>query len=434
MNFYSPRAYEYLRNKFNSNLPSIRTIRCWYSSINGSPGFTNEAFDALRQRAEIMKAQGKQLIIAIIFDEMYIRWHLQWDQAKKQYVGHITVGQPGEHEYTTPLCKEAFVVMVSGIGDEFKLPVGYFLSKGLKSDEKAAIVNETIYRLHLIGVKPASLTFDGPQANIATAKKLGANFDRDQPYFVNPFDKNSVVYLILDPPHMLKLCRNCLGNKDVIKNSKNDEICWKFIEKLQEVQENQNLNLGNKLTKTHMEYKSNKMNVRLAAQTLSNSTATSIDFLNKEKKSPDFINSEATTHYLRVFNNLFDIMNSKQGHTDTKYKRPLSEETIDEFTTYFQMAKQYIKGLKLLEDGQVKSILKTRSFTPFFGFYHDMTSFLGIYHDYIVPNGYENFFAFNVSQDHLETFFGAIRSMGGEFTFFDFDLVRSKNILIDGQI
>lgn len=425
MHFYSPRAYEYLRQKFNSNLPSIRAIRYWYSSISGSPGFTNESFDALRQRSEFMKSIGKPLVVAVIYDEMSTRKHSQYDASKKEYLGHITVGKHGQHEYTTPLCKEAFVILVSGVGDEhdFKQPIGYFLCNGLSADEKAAIMKETIYKLHSIDIKVATLVFDGPSTNIATAKLLGANFDKDQSYFVNPFDQTSVIYVILDPPHMLKLCRNCLGNKDVIHGENGGLICWKFIENLHNLQNEQNIDLGNKITKTHIEYRSNKMNVRMAAETISKSVATSIDYLNKVLKMNDFLDSEQTTEYIQTFNNVFDIMNTKKGHTDTEFKRPFSEETIDEFSEYFQRVKKYIKGLKLLENGKMKPILKTKSHTPYFGFYHNMTSFIGIYHDYIVPNGYKEFFTFNVSQDHVETFFGAIRSMGGSFTWFSFQTV-----------
>lgn len=361
-----------------------------------------------------MKADNKPLIVALIFDEMSTRKHSQWDPSAKEYIGHVTVGKPEEYEYTIPLCKEVLVLMVSGIGEEFKLPIGYFFSNGIGSEEKAAIVNEALYRLNNTGSTVGALVFDGPIANIETAKKLGAKFNLQQPYFANPFDKNSFVNVILDPPHMIKLSRNCLGNKNVIYNEDGDEICWKFIEQLHAIQLNQNINLGNKLTKTHIEYQSNKMNVKLAAQTISNSVATSIDYLNKEAKLDDFRGSEATTQYLRIFNNIFDIMNTKQGHTDKKFKRPFTEETIDEFIAYFQMVKNYIKGLRLLENGKVKDILKTRSHTPFFGFFHNMTSFVNIYRNYIIPNGYSEFYTFNVSQDHLETFFGAVRSLGGK--------------------
>lgn len=413
MRFYSPRAYEYLRSVFNLNLPAKRTIQYWYTSVNGAPGFTEEAFSTLRQRAELAKAEGKKILVAMIHDEVFTRKHSQWEAGKQEFLGHITAGRHSEYESSSPLSKEALVIMVSGIGDEFKLPIGYFLSNGLCAEEKAAIVKEALYRLHQIDIIVVSLTFDGHPSNISLAKILGANFDKNSPFFDNPFNKKYKIYTILDPPHMLKLARNCLGNKLKLYDSENNEILWQLIVNLVTLQNEKGLNFGNKLTKTHIEFNANKMNVRLAAETLSNSTANAIEFLDDEMKLDLFKNSKGSTKYCRVFNNLYDIMDCKRNHTNDTFKRPMSEETIGEFTEYFDMCRTYIKQLKLLEDGKIKSVLKTKSFTPFFGFFYNTISFVGIYKEHILPNGFSEFYTFDVSQDHLETFFGCIRSMGG---------------------
>lgn len=414
LHYYSPNAYEYLRNVFNYNLPHIRTIKYWYTAIDGSPGYTKESFDVLSQRVknQTVNKDEKKLLVGLCFDEMFIRKHSQFDAAKKEYLGHVTAGKPGEYQFSTPLCKEALVFMVTGIGQEFKLPIAYFLTNGLCKEEKTALINECLCRLHQIGVTAVSLTFDGAIVNIATAKLLGVDFKRDRPYFWHPCDKRIKVYIILDPPHMLKLWRNCLGNKDTIY-AENGRIMWQYVCDLVNLQMKNNINLGNKLTKTHIQYHDKKMNVRIAAETCSLSSAISIDYVNKKLKLPEFANSEATSEYLRVANNLFDIMNSKRGHVDERFKRPLSETTVRDFTEYFDYARKYIKSLKLVEDGKVKQILNTRSYTPYFGFYYDTFSLIGIYNDYIKPNGYDEFYTFDISQDHLETFFGSIRSMGG---------------------
>lgn len=184
------------------------------------------------------------------------------------------------------------------------------------------------------------------------------------------------------------------------------------------LQISQNVNFGNRLSRAHVEFESKKMNVRIAAETLSNSVATSIEYLNTVLEDETFRESEATVQYFRVFNNLFDVMNTKRNHCDGKYKQPISEATIDSFRDYFEFAKNYIKGLKLVEDGKKISILKSKSFTPYCGYYNNMRSFLGIYEDYLKPAGISEFYTFDVSQDHLESFFGCIRRMGGKQFFF----------------
>lgn len=413
LHFYSPKAYEYLRTTFNLNLPSIRTLRNWYTAIDGSPGFTRIAFDALSKKANELKAEEKPLIVGIIFDEMAIRKHSQWDAARKEFLGHINTGTPENHAICTPLAKEALVLMVSGIGIDFKIPIAYFLSNGLCSPEKAAVLNEAILRLSNIGVTVASITSDGAKMNVPAYRILGAKFREDKPYFENPFKKGSNIYINMDPPHMHKLARNRLGDKKILYDGQDDQIEWRYVEDLVSLQIANNINFGNKLSKTHIEYQKRIMNVRIAAQTLSESTATSIEYLNMVMENEKFLHSEATVQYLRVMNNLFDIMNTKPKHCNDKYKRPMSEDNINEVQEYFEFAKKYLKELQIMEEGVKISILQSDSNTAYLGFYHNMTSFIGIYNDHIKANGISEFYTFDVCQDKVESFFGCIRRMGG---------------------
>ncbi|KAH8027113.1 hypothetical protein HPB51_002267 [Rhipicephalus microplus] len=69
-----PAAYEYVRSKFNEALPSQRTLRGWYKSIQGAPGFTAEAFAFLEKFAE---ARDEPFYCALIVDDMAIRKHVE---------------------------------------------------------------------------------------------------------------------------------------------------------------------------------------------------------------------------------------------------------------------------------------------------------------------------------------------------------------------
>lgn len=113
--------------------------------------------------------------------------------------------------------------------------------------------------------------------NPACYEILSANSsDTDQisPYFLNP-DTDAKVYVFYDIPHMLKLVRNCLSDKQILHDKFNRPIDWKFIERLYR---STNGDLApHKLTKKHIDWESNKMNVTLAAQTISNSVAVSIE-------------------------------------------------------------------------------------------------------------------------------------------------------------
>lgn len=88
--------------------------------------------EALKRKADDLKAQnGSKLVCTLIFDEMSIRQHSQWNQAEKDYIGHVVIGKNSVQYENLPLAKDALVYMVSGLEDKFKIAIGYFLICGL---------------------------------------------------------------------------------------------------------------------------------------------------------------------------------------------------------------------------------------------------------------------------------------------------------------
>ena len=54
---------------------------------------------------------------------------------------------------------------------------------------------------------------------------------------------------------------------------------YRHIKLLNEIQEDEGLQFGNKISKWHIEFQRQKMNVKVAAQTLSSSVADAIQYL-----------------------------------------------------------------------------------------------------------------------------------------------------------
>lgn len=84
-----------------------------------------------------------------------------------------------------------------------------------------------------------------------------------------------------------------------------------YIYQLQSLQQSEGLHLANKLSARHIDFKTQNMKVRLAAQLLSRSVGVAIDACNKDLKIPEFQKSEATVESLLYVNDIFDIFNSK---------------------------------------------------------------------------------------------------------------------------
>ena len=55
LQFYSSKAYNYVRQTFNLGLPHPSVIRSWYTKIPAEPGFTDLSFRALSVAAKKQK-------------------------------------------------------------------------------------------------------------------------------------------------------------------------------------------------------------------------------------------------------------------------------------------------------------------------------------------------------------------------------------------
>lgn len=80
-----------MRNTFNKALPHTSTIRKWYTSIDGAPGFTQESLNAICLKSREMMQNGKKLICGLLIDEMHIKKHVSYDKKRLQcYVNYGT--------------------------------------------------------------------------------------------------------------------------------------------------------------------------------------------------------------------------------------------------------------------------------------------------------------------------------------------------------
>ena len=160
--------------------------------------------------------------------------------------------------------------------------------------------------------------------------------------FEHPQNKSNI-YCIMDPCHMLKLARNTVAETNV--TSQAGFVSFNYIAKLHTIQEEADLKFANKLSYNHINFKNKKMNVRLAAQVLSSTVADAIDFL-RESGDKNFINSEATTEFIRVIDRLFDMMNTRNSF-GTGFKSPMMINNLELFKQFFDYSITYISGLKI---------------------------------------------------------------------------------------
>lgn len=431
--FHSPRTYNFIRETFNNHLPHPTTIRSWYanSDLHTEPNVINEqCLNIIRKKVTENALKGKQLVCGVLFDEVSIRKHVQWVNAKRKFLGysqsaksdHLEESQAQDNSNngnakTKPksdIANQALVFVVRGVNDTFELPVAYYFINSMDGESKKKLIEKIIEELIGCGVLVSNITFDGCPTNKKMCRLLGAVLDVGSPFFKPYFRiKNQNIHIFFDVCHMQKLVRNRLAIKGVLYDGCENKIKWQYFVELVRMAD-RGFELTHKMNQSHIDWKSNKMKVDLAVQTLSESTAASIDLLMK-KGVVEFDGAESTIVFIRMFNQLFDVFNTKHDESDNPFKRALSVNNASEIFELFENAINYIKSLKIKNSkGKFVRVYKSRINTGFSGFVINIVSLKLLYQEYIEERQIMQILrTYNFQQDPVEILFGKIRSLNG---------------------
>lgn len=404
----SKSAYAWVRNKFSKRLPTIRTLRSWNSNSQANcsiqSGFNSQTISTLKKLADENIAAGKELYVSLSFDEISIRKHVQWVHCEKRYSGLVNYGKKNDDE--VPVANFAIFFLVTLVESGRSLILGYFLIKTLNTVEKTELIRNSIQEITSTGCYLMSIAFDGLSTNFSSCKMLGASFDIEdfRPFILNPANSRRIC-VVLDPPHCIKLIRGCIADKQNLRDGNNNPICWSFFECL--VSQKSNL-ISHKMTRRHIEFHSNKMNVKIAAQTLSLSVAKSMEVLLRSGDR-SFSNATGTIIFVKNFNKAFDIFNAKHSDSNNLFKKGLSLESAQKIFEFLDYFGGYVKSITY----QGTNILKTARHTAFLGFLINTETLRYFYDEFIFKKKIENIFFFFFGQDLLESLFGRVRSMLG---------------------
>lgn len=438
VSYHSPAAYEIMRTQFKNHLPHTRTIKAWYqqSDISGEPGIHQETLNRLKL---IVSEMDEPLICALIFDEMYIRTQVQYDQHKMKYVGYVSYPErPIPIREVDPLgdvtvsqdipeariAKQAIVFMLSGLNKHFKFPVAYhFIDQKIDSDDRVNLLTEVIDKVSECGVNISNLTFDGLRANFTMCQKLGANLDitspEFKPFFENPFNQ-SKIHIVVDPCHMEKLLRNTLGRRYVLYDDNDAEIKWSHFEELEKLSRENNL-FNHKLSKKHMEWRHNIMNVRIAVETFSESVGNAMQIL-KQEGHRLFVDAEPTIRFTYMADKLFNIFNTTLIRNGNNFKSALNDNNRQVIFQFLDFCSTYLKSLQVMKtvvrNGSQKRVktrvIDTQYNTGFKGIIINIASLKAMFLEYVVEKSImKSIPTYNFSQDHVELFFSKIRARNG---------------------
>lgn len=398
LHYYSPAAYKYVRRAFNTCLPHTRTISRWYQSLNGLPGFTTEAFNALHLKASASK---DKVVCALVMDEMAIRQHEEFVPSQCKSYGYVDMGTGAKE---TTIAKESLVFLLNCVNGNWKIPVGYFLIAGIRADQKKELVLECLRKCNDAGITVVSLTFDGAPTNLTMSKRLGCDLQHTslKTSFKHP-SCDEEVFVFLDPCHMIKLIRNTLGEKFSFINADNKLIEWKYFKQLHQLQESESFHLANKLRVQHIDFKKQKMKVRFATQLFSESVAMALKFCSENLLLADFKDVGPTVEFIQIVNHLFDILNSR-NLLHFGFKKPLTKYNFHTVNEFIDKADKYISSLKTHVNGPL--LLDSLRHTGFLGLKVCIFSLKQLFTTLVIRKKILKFLPmYKFSQDHLELFF-----------------------------
>jgi len=134
-------------------------------------------------------------------------------------------------------------------------------------------------------------------------------------------------------------------------------------------------------------------------------------FCKEHLQLKSFADCEATVKFTLMINNIFDILNSRSVDAP-KYKKAMCNENITEIKTFYNNFVDFVKGLKL-SDGT--PILQSQRKTGFLGLVIALKSAISLFEKYIDISDPSLTFIplYKLGQDHIELFFGKIRSHCG---------------------
>lgn len=447
LHFYSPAAYEMVRTSFAKCLPCVETINSWDSSKNYEPGICTEVIDRVSELVRNEKQKGKNLIFNVTFDEMGIKQWRFYCNKSREWKGLVDLG--GQLEEVDKNGKglqasKALVFMLVNINGGFKTPVAYYLTNSLTGVEKSILIKDLLVKLNDKGINVVSVTFDGDDSNQKACKNLGANFEYStenfRPHFDHPVTSKPI-YIFFDPCHMLKLVRNYFAIKGPLIYDKDKLIHWDFIRKLNDAQYDEGLHCACKIKNRHVNFYNEKMKVYLAAQVLSNSTSAALKFLEAIINHTDFTGSSATAEFCKIFNDIFDVLNTKNLYCKTPGRRAITKHDLTDLKIKIDCWISYIEKLEV--DIKVKTTRKNKMTkdkenaqstnvntnvfkvirkpvisasevrTGFVGFIICLKNLYNLCESLFNDKVIDYFLSYKISQDHVEMFFAMIRRMNG---------------------
>ena len=358
-------------------------------------GIPQATLNLLKQKISHMSEMEKLCTLCV--DEVSLKKHLFYSIGDDQIVGLEDFG--GGYR-TNKVATSALVLLVRSISGGWKQPLGYVLAnESCPVDTLEDLLKEAIDKLNGIGLNVIVVMSDMGSNFYSLSIRLGVT--PEKPWFIH---NNKKIFLMFDPPHLLKCTRNNLM-KYTFRFS-NYSACWKDIIDFYEKDKLLPIRAAPKLTEKHVHPTNfQKMKVKYATQIFSHTVAAAIcTYSSVGSLAPSAL---GTAELLSRFDSLFDCVNSSNLQSTKKLRSAITEKSSH--VAFLQESINQINGIKVLNGNQdVTSRIKSMK-----GWLVTLNAIISIWNKLKTLHNFQFLFTRRLNTDPLENFFGTIRKQGG---------------------
>jgi len=392
--YQSRKCYKLLRKIFC--LPSERTLQRTLQNCSLYPGFSKQFFHALKTKMQ--KASEKAKDCVLMFDEMALKRKLVYNRERDCIEGFEEFGILGT---TQCVADHVLVFMMRGISVKWKQPLAYFFVKGsVKPVILGRLLHDCLAKLEDIQLFPIAVICDQGPTNRCYLETL-ENVSVSQPFLFHGCKK---VYVIYDPPHLLKNIRNNFRKHDFVLGSGDNRqnVSWNHVKEFYEFDRNLPIRMAPRLTDKHLDMPPfASMRVNLAAQVLSHSVAAGIQTLCHLGKLDK--NAEHTAKFIDMFDKIFNSCNSRT----IKSSQPMGH-AVSKGSGHEEFFQDILAYLQVLKPARSKSELPC-----ILGWQITIKSIIELWTNLREEKNYRFLLTSRLNQDCIENFFSMIRGSGG---------------------
>ena len=267
LHYQGARSYRHLRSIFY--LPHPRQLRKRIEHIQMLPGFQDVVINLLGEKVKNTTDADKLVVLSM--DEMTVRKKLVYLRGEDYVEGFEDLGEMGK---TARVADQALVLMVRGVKQAWKQPIGFFYSAGpTPASVLEHLVKSAIRKLRKAGMEVAATVCDMGKPNQDLLKRLGVSVER--PLF--HVDGEEVVAMY-DVPHLFKCIRNALYKYDISYSGA--KASWQHVRRFYAEDIKGTVRTAPSLRKSHIQLEAfKKMKVKSATKVLSRSVSAGIHLL-----------------------------------------------------------------------------------------------------------------------------------------------------------